>query len=176
MSGYLPRSYLQHGERQGPHSSDPAENGPIWYVAASAATPWAAGTYHAGDVVSDFGFNWTCLATTTREPDFTTDWPAGGFWELTESYFQNDFVNSGDGSGGTDDLTSFWLVVGKGLEQQINFTGGIDQTIAYALPPYFWTRNKQSFPAVDDNGDFTCITVVGRDDATGCADVYAGRV
>ncbi len=176
MSGYLPRQYLQHGERQGPHSSDATENGPWWYVAAAAATPWAAGTYHAGDIVSSAGFNWTCLSTTTREPDFDVDWPAGGFWELTESYFANGFSNSGSGATGEDDLTRFRLVVGKGLENQFNFGGGIDQMIVYALPPDYWAGNKQTVPAVDDNGNFTCVTYLGRGDGTGCADFYAGRV
>jgi len=166
----------QHGPEHGPLGADASENGPIWYVAAAAEPAWVAGSYSPGDLVSAFGFNWEAQVATTREPDFSVDWPGGIYWRLIESYFQNDFVNSGDGTSGTDDLTSFWLVVGKGLEQQINFTGGVDQTIAYALPPYFWTRNNQSFPAVDDNGDFTCITIVGRGDGTGCADVYAGRV
>jgi hypothetical protein len=109
---------------------------------------------------------WIYVGTYPDDPDTTSDSPP----------FQNGWVNSGDGTLAADQLTRFRWLLGGGTEIHINATGGTTGTIIFTLPNLYWDAAKQTFPAVDDTGAFISFTVVPRNDGSGEADVFAGRV
>jgi hypothetical protein len=109
---------------------------------------------------------WIYVGNYPTDPQTTSDSPP----------LQGVWVNSGDATDDTDQLTRFRWLLGGGLEIQLNVTGGGNGTIIFTLPNEYWEGGKQTVPAVDDLGGPTCFTIVPRNDGTGEADVYAGRV
>lgn len=108
---------------------------------------------------------WIYVGAYPGDPQTTTDSPP----------FQNDWVNNGDGTLTEDQLTSFRWLLGGGVEFHVNVTGGDLDTVIFTLPNGYWDRAKQTVPA-DNNGIYFPLTIVPRDDGSGEADVYAGRI
>ena len=109
---------------------------------------------------------WVYVGQYPDDPQTTSDSPP----------WQDPWVNTGDGSIAADQLTRFRWLLGGGFEIQINATGGEPGTIMFTIPAGYWDGGKQTFTAADDSSNFTCFTVVPRDDGSNQADVYAGRV
>jgi hypothetical protein len=106
---------------------------------------------------------WIVVGTYPTDPDTTEDSPP----------LQNGFVNNGDGTSANDQLTRFRWVLGGGIEIQINVSGGGVGLVIFSLPDEYWDGGKQTFSAVDLDGNFTCYTIVPNGAG---ADVYMGRV
>lgn len=112
--------------------------------------------------------DWVYVGAYPTDPGTTPDSP--------------EFVNgsnTGNGSVSEDELTRFrWKIgLGAALELQVNVDGVDPGEIIFTLPPFYWPSiGKQPFPAVDNGGGPTCVTVVPRDDGSSMADVYAGRL
>lgn len=107
--------------------------------------------------------------------------PAGdpGGVDGSGSYgWQNSWGDTGDGSSVADGLTRYRFLLGGGLELAINAAGGEIGTVMFSLLENYWFygEGKQTFAAVDDNGDFACYTIVPQPGNLTVAGVYAGRV
>ncbi len=170
----MDRPYLQHASRHGRRGSDPIPLGPWLYV--GSATAWDGGTdYVKGDIVEDDFQVFTCyLANTGIEPGVDLYWER--YWSWTNPDFQNGFANNGDGSLTEDQLTRFRLLLGGGIELQLNALGGAEGDIIFTFIDGYWEGAKQTIPGVDDTGLFVCLTFKPRDDGSDKVDVYAGRV
>lgn len=91
--------------------------------------------------------------------------------------WQSPWTEGGGLDANSDALTKY-RVGFSGFEMVLNAAGGTVGTIMFTLLADYWdyTEGKQTFTATDDQGNFTCYTIVPRNDYSACADVYAGRV
>ena len=113
--------------------------------------------------------DWIYVGDFPSDPGTTEDSPP----------FQNGWANTGDGSAGTDELTKFrWKIgLGASIDLVFNCDGGANGSVIFTLPADYWPAvGKQTIDCTDNDGQFTCVTVVPRDDGTNEADVYQGRV
>ena len=107
---------------------------------------------------------WIYVGTYPGAPNTTQDSPP----------FQNGFVNNGDATSATDELTRFRWLQGGGVEIQVNVApGGSVGLVIFSLPDGYWDGGKQTYAASDIDGNFQPYTIVPNGAG---ADVYLGRV